>query len=163
MKLLYILGLAGLFLFSCQQDPQKKAAKNAEHYSNLAESEAAAADAELKQSQDNANSAVIHATQAEMNKALEQVPTPEFENTVASENAKKIANHGIDYVNANDHNQAEKYAKLIDKDIEKINELEEKGRISKEDADKIRNYASDLAKSISLNITVVEITPVEAE
>ncbi len=161
MKIIYTLSLAALVLYSCQGDPQKKAEKNAEHYSDVAHSEAAAAQSELEQSQENANSAVIHATQAEMNKALSEVEVPVLESNRAEEIAKKIANDGIDYVNANDYKQASKYSKRFNESLEKLNTLESKGTINKSDADKVRNYVLNLAKAISIEVDVVEISPAQ--
>ncbi len=163
MKLVYTLSIAGILLFSCQQDPQKNAENKADRYSDLAQSEAAAAQSDLEQAQDNANSAVIHATQAEMNEALSKVEVPQFDSKIAEEEAKKLANHGIEYVNANDHKQADKYSEKMDKDIQRVNSLQEKGTISESDGDKIRNYAQSLAAAIQLNITVVEFVPTENE
>ncbi len=163
MKILYTLCLAGLVLVSCQGDPQEKAEKNAEHYTDVAHSEAAAAQSELEQSQENANSAIIHATQAEMNKALAEVDMPELESNQAKEIAKKIANEGIEYVNANDYNQANKYGKRFNESVERLNELESKGKISSSDAEKVRNYIRELASAISIEVTVVQVEPASAE
>ncbi len=163
MKVLYTLILAALIMVSCQEDPQKKAQKNAEHYAEVAQSEAAAAQSELEQSRENANSAVIHASKAQMNDALKQVEMPELESNQAREIAKKIANEGIDYVNADDYKQANKYSNKFNESLDRLDKLEEKGTITKVDADKVRGYITDLAKAISIEVRVVEITPVSAE
>ncbi len=159
MKNLFYLGLFAIVLVSCQGDPQEKAEKNAEHYSDVAHSEAAAAQSELQQSQENANSAVIHATQAEMNAALSKVSVPELESVQASELAKKIGNDGIDYVNANDYKQASKYGERFRDNLQKLNKLEEKGTITEGDANKVRQYVTDLTRAISIEVNVVEIEP----
>ncbi len=163
MKILYAILLSAIIMTSCEQDPQKKAAEKEEHYSEVAQAEAAQAQSELESSRENANSAVIHATQAEMNKALKEVPLPDVEGNRAEQLYKQIANDGIEYVNSNDWSQAKKYGDRFNKHLKELTKLEEKGTISKDDALKIRTYINNLAKAISIEVTVVEIEPVEAE
>lgn len=158
MKHLLTILFAALVLVSCQQDPQEHADRKAQELNELAQSEAGAADAQLEQSMDNANSAVAHATQAEMNEAIKQIDVPQFENNRANELVKKLGNDGIEYINANDYKQAEKYGKRIEDDIAKLNKLEEDGKISIEDASRIRQYGQDVADAVSIKVNIIVLT-----
>ncbi len=157
MKQLLTFLLAVAVFASCQQDPQEHADKKADELNELAQSEAGAADAQLEQARENANSAVAHATQAEMNEAIKKIDVPEFENNRANELVKKLGNHGIEFINANDFNQADKYRKLIEGDLKQLNKLEENGKISIEDAQRIRQYGQDVADAVSIKVQIIAV------
>lgn len=160
MKRIFAIAILSLSIAACNNDPQDLAEKKAEEFSKQAESEAAAADAQLNQSIDNANASAVHATQAELNKAMGAVDVPELKG-VAKTQVEKLGKDALDFVNSNDYNNAQKYADRINEDLKKVNDLEAKGRITKEDADKIRDYGKRLAESVQLNINVILITPAE--
>lgn len=158
MKQFFFLLVLGLSLVACQQNPQNKAASEAEKHGEMADKEAQEARDLMEQSNDKANAALTDATRSEFSAALSKVDVPSFDNNMrANELVKKIGNTAVEYVNSKDEKAAEKFAGQIKADLEQVDKLEADGKLTTEVASSIRQYAENLANSVQVNVYEVQV------
>ncbi len=156
MKRLFLFILVGGFLFACQQNPQKHAQDKADDLSKKAEKEAQKASELIEEGLDKAHASGIHATQAEMNEAINSVVVPSFEkNMTANELVKEIGNNAVEYVSSQSEKRADDFATKIKRNLAKIDQLEADGKITADQAASIRDYATSLADKLTVDVEVV--------
>lgn len=158
MKHLFLMLVFALSLVACQQNPQNKAAAEAEKRSEMAEKQAQEARDLMERSNDKAVAAITDATRAEFSEALSKVEVPSFDDNIqANELVKKIGNEAVDYVNSKDADAADKFMGQIKADLEKVDKLEADGKLSSDVAASIKDYADRLANSVQINVYEVEV------
>lgn len=146
-------GIASLTLLTyCQKDPQKKAENIAEHEATRAENHAESAESHVEEGMNQSAESLAHASMEEVNRAIAAIPVPEFSNSSSKELARKIGNHAIDFVNANNYEESGKYADKIRENLQELDKKESKGTIDATDAKKIREYAQSIAQAIGTSL-----------
>lgn len=144
--------MAALVLFSCQGNPQKKAEREANKEAQAAENQENMAESNLDKGVEHAAKAAGHRTMEELNTALKSVAVPTFDNSAATELAKKIGNHGVDFVNSDSNQEMGKYADMINADLAELATKVQNGKITADEASKITSYANNLAQAVGLDL-----------
>ncbi len=153
IKLLPILALLSvLVIFSCEKNPAKEAEKKAKQENRKADMQEDKAEDKLSSGVDHANKAVEHRTKAALNEAISGVPVPSFDNVVAQEFVKKVGNDISAFVNSENYEEGGKYADMINKDIESMQEKLAKGSITEAEAGEITTYAQNLAAAVGIEL-----------
>ncbi len=153
IKFLPVLALLSLaVLFSCEKDPQKNAQQTADKENKMADKEEKAAEKDLSAGMEHVDNALEHRTMAQLNEAMAAVEVPAFDNNVASELAKKIGNHGKEFVNSENYQEGGKYADNIRNDLKELADKVSKGSITQAEADQITTYAQNLASAVGLDV-----------
>ncbi len=162
MKQFIVMALLAMGVFACQQNPQNKAAAEAEKQRNASEKLSQEADDLLDKSTEKATESVISMTRAEFDEAISKVEVPTFEgNSRANNLTKKIGNLAVDFIGSPSKEAAQKYMDQIEGTLDQVDKLADSGKLDADVAASIKDYATKLSNAVQVDVYGVEVEVVQ--